>query len=192
MGQTVPTNCDTLIIGAGMSGLAAGIRLAQYDQNVVVLDRHALWGGLNSFYKKAGRPFDVGLHAFTNFVPKGTRGKPLTRILRQLRIPYEALQLGQQWVSESAFPGVKLRFSNDFELLRNEVREKFPREIDGFDRLSALLADYPDLPSAGQPVMARTRLAEYLKDGEFESIPVYVIYDKNHNELTHFIDHPTC
>ena len=27
---------DTLIIGAGMSGLAAAIRLAQYDQRVLV------------------------------------------------------------------------------------------------------------------------------------------------------------
>lgn len=33
-------------------------------------------------------------------------------------------------------------------------------------------------------------MAGYLKDGEFESIPVYVIYDKNHNELTHFIERP--
>ncbi len=164
MGQTLPSSCDTLIIGAGMSGLAAGIRLAQYDQNVVVLDRHALWGGLNSFYKKSGRPFDVGLHALTNYVDKGVRGKPLTRILRQLRIPYDALQLGQQWVSESAFPDVKLRFSNDFQLLRSEVAEKFPAQIDGFDRLSAYLADYPTLPSAGEPVFARTRLAEYLTD----------------------------
>lgn len=159
-----PESCETLIIGAGMSGLAAGIRLAQYDHDVVVLDRHSLWGGLNSFYKKAGKPFDVGLHALTNFVPKGTRGRPLTRILRQLRIPYEALQLGQQWGSESAFPDVKLAFSNDFELLRSEVATKFPAEIDGFDRLSRYLADYPDLPSGGELVMARPRLREYLRD----------------------------
>jgi hypothetical protein len=33
-------------------------------------------------------------------------------------------------------------------------------------------------------------IVEYLKDGEFESIPVYVIYDKNHNEITHFIERP--
>ena len=39
---------DTILIGAGMSGLAAGIRLAQFDQRVLVLDRHYLWGGLNS------------------------------------------------------------------------------------------------------------------------------------------------
>lgn len=30
----------------------------------------------------------------------------------------------------------------------------------------------------------------YLKNGEFESIPVYVIYDRNHQELGHFIERP--
>lgn len=30
----------------------------------------------------------------------------------------------------------------------------------------------------------------YLKNGEFESIPVYVFYDKNHRELAHFIERP--
>ena len=30
----------------------------------------------------------------------------------------------------------------------------------------------------------------YLKDGEFESIPVFVLYDKDHNELGHFIERP--
>ena len=30
----------------------------------------------------------------------------------------------------------------------------------------------------------------YLKGGEFESIPVYVFYDKNHKELGHFIERP--
>ena len=33
-------------------------------------------------------------------------------------------------------------------------------------------------------------IAGYLKDGEFESIPVFVIYDKDHNEITHFIERP--
>ncbi|MGB4862796.1 MAG: thioredoxin family protein, partial [Tepidiformaceae bacterium] len=33
-------------------------------------------------------------------------------------------------------------------------------------------------------------MAGYLKDGEFESIPVYIIYDKDHNEITHFIERP--
>ena len=71
---------DTIIIGAGMSGLAAGIRLAYYDQKVCVLERHYTIGGLNSFYRLRGRDYDVGLHAVTNFTPKGARKGPLARL----------------------------------------------------------------------------------------------------------------
>jgi thiol-disulfide isomerase/thioredoxin len=33
-------------------------------------------------------------------------------------------------------------------------------------------------------------IKEYLNHGEFESIPVLVFYDKDHNEITHFIERP--
>lgn len=33
-------------------------------------------------------------------------------------------------------------------------------------------------------------MAEYLKDGEFESIPVFIFYDKEHREIAHFIERP--
>ncbi len=80
---------DTLIIGAGLSGLAAGIRLALFDRKVAVLEQHNVWGGLNSFYGMQGRKLDVGLHALTNFIPPPPHrapGVPLARILRQLRL----------------------------------------------------------------------------------------------------------
>ena len=72
---------DTIIIGAGLSGLAAGIRLAHYDRKVCILERHNTIGGLNSFYRLNSRDFDVGLHAVTNFTPKGARKGPLARVL---------------------------------------------------------------------------------------------------------------
>ena len=56
------------IIGAGMSGIAAGIRLAHFGKKVCIFERHYVPGGLNSFYALDGRKYDVGLHAMTNFV----------------------------------------------------------------------------------------------------------------------------
>ncbi|HEX4147629.1 MAG TPA: NAD(P)-binding protein, partial [Pirellulales bacterium] len=82
---------DTAIIGAGLSGLAAGIRLAYYNQRVCILERHTTIGGLNSFYRIAGRNYDVGLHAITNFTSKGARKGPLARLLRQLRLQWDDL-----------------------------------------------------------------------------------------------------
>ena len=106
---------DAAIVGAGMSGLAAGIRLAQYDRNVCILEKHSIFGGLNSFYRRNGRNYDVGLHAMTNYVPKGSRVGPLARIIRHLKISWDELGLVEQNGSSIAFPGVELNFTNDFE-----------------------------------------------------------------------------
>ena len=133
---------DTIIIGAGMSGLAAGIRLAHFGQRVCILERHTAIGGLNSFYRQRGRTFDVGLHAMTNYTPKGLRTGPLARLLRQLRLAWDEWALAPQLGSAIVFPGITLRFSNDFGLLESEVRRHFPRQVDNFRRLVANLHDY--------------------------------------------------
>ena len=86
----------TVVIGAGMSGLAASIRLAMYDRSVLLLERHLAPGGLNSFYRMGGHAFDVGLHALTNWVPPGAKGTPLGKIFRQLRIERDAFDLCPQ------------------------------------------------------------------------------------------------
>lgn len=147
-----------------MSGLAAGIRLAHYEQKVLVLEKHAVLGGLNSFYKRDGRMFDVGLHAVTNYVPEGTRGAPLTKLLRQLRIRHAEFDLTPQGFSDIRFPGVTLKFSNDFELLRSEIADRFPAEIDGFDQLVERIRTANSTTLDAETLLARTVLAEYLRD----------------------------
>ena len=127
---------DTIIIGAGMSGLAAGIRLAYYDQRVCILERHTTIGGLNSFYRLRGRDYDVGLHALTNVTPKGTKTGPLARLLRQLRLRWDDFAIAPQLGSEIAFPGARLKFDNNDRTLRDEVAWAFPHEADNFDRLA--------------------------------------------------------
>ncbi|MEO2145212.1 MAG: FAD-dependent oxidoreductase [bacterium] len=154
---------DAVVIGAGPAGLAAGIRLAQAGLSTVVQERHWLWGGLNSFYKLGGRTYDVGLHALTNAAPKSARKLPLPRVMRQLRIPLEALELGDQLGSCTVFPEVSLDFSNDFEQLANEVRVKFPTSSEAFDELARELAASPH-DVRGGPVSTRQELLRRLRD----------------------------
>lgn len=155
---------DTIIIGAGMSGLAAGIRLAHYDQKVCILERHTTIGGLNSFYRMNGRDYDVGLHAVTNFTPKGAKKGPLARILRQLRFKWEDFALAPQKGSRIVFPGVQLRFNNDPEFLRNEVAKTFPGQIDNFNRLIEKIVDYDDLDQSAFEISGRKVLGETISD----------------------------
>ncbi len=155
---------DTVIIGAGMSGLAAGIRLAYFDQRVCILERHEVYGGLNSFYTLQGRQFDVGLHALTNYAPKGTKQGPLPKLLRQLRISHDEFDLREQNFSEIRFPGKKLRFDNGGALLVSDVAEQFPHQIDGFARLWADVEAYDDVAIDVTPRSSRKVLAEYISD----------------------------
>ncbi|MFO1020381.1 MAG: FAD-dependent oxidoreductase [Planctomycetales bacterium] len=155
---------DTIIIGAGLSGLAAGIRLAYFGKKVCVLERHTTIGGLNSFYRLRRRDYDVGLHAVTNFAAPGTKSGPLSSLLRQLRLRWEDFSLAPQVESRVAFPDVSLRFNNDFELLAAEVAEKFPGEGDRFRKLAQIVSEHDERNLSYEPRWARPVLEETLRD----------------------------
>lgn len=155
---------DCAIIGAGMSGLAAALRLAMFGKRVVVLERHNAVGGLNSFYAKAGRRYDVGLHAMTNWVPEGTKGAPLTKLLRQLRIRREELDLSPQLGSRIAMGGRSLRMTNNFAVLEAEVAREFPSQVDGFRRVDADLSALDENSLSAVGGSARAFLGERLTD----------------------------
>lgn len=155
---------DAVVVGAGMSGLAAGIRMAQFDRNVCILEKHSTIGGLNSFYRRNGRNFDVGLHALTNYVPKGTKAGPLARIVRHLRMSWDEFGLTQQNGSSIAFPGVSLNFTNDFSVLEAEIAEKFPSQIDGFRRMVDGLVGYDQLGLGTAGGSAREYVSSHISD----------------------------
>ena len=155
---------DAVIIGAGMSGLAAGVRLAQYDRSVCILERHAAIGGLNSFYRRGGRNYDVGLHALTNYVPKGTKLGPLARVIRHLRMPWDEFGLTQQNGSSIAFPGIELNFTKEFERFETELAEKFPSQIDGFRQMVAGLSGYDQLGLGTAGGSAREYVSRFISD----------------------------
>jgi len=154
----------TIIIGAGMSGLAAGIRLAMFDQKVCILERHKVPGGLNSYYERQGRKLDVGLHAMTNFARQGERGRPLTKLLKQLRIPYEKLELSQQNFSRIHFPEYNISFSNHPELLTEEIERYFPHQKGHFSRLLELVRNFDDVNLANKPQSAKEKVREIITD----------------------------
>lgn len=155
---------DAVVVGAGMSGLAAGIRMAQFDRNVCILEKHNVIGGLNSFYRRNGRNFDVGLHALTNYAPKGAKVGPLARIVRHLRMSWDEFGLTQQNGSSIAFPGVSLNFTNDFGVLEAEIAEKFPTQIDGFRRMVDGLVGYDQLGLGTAGGSAREYVSSHISD----------------------------
>lgn len=157
-------NYDTVIIGAGLSGLAAGIRLAYFGQSVCVLERHTTVGGLNSFYRLRNHNHDVGLHAVTNYAAPGTKTGALSKLLRQLRLRWEDFSLSPQRGSAIVFPGCKLRFNNDFEFFRQEVVQAFPRQADNFQKLLNLIDACDELNLQRGETSARAVVEECITD----------------------------
>ena len=156
---------DVIVIGAGMSGLGAGIRLALAGQKVLLLEKHNSVGGLNGYYFRDGIKYDVGLHAMTNFVNKGSKKSPLMKLCRQLRLSYDDLQLTEQIRSCIHFPDVQLFFSNHFELLSEEIAEKFPSQVDAFKRLvAAVLAVEDTSLTENSFISTRALLRDFIPD----------------------------
>ncbi|MBC7429734.1 MAG: NAD(P)/FAD-dependent oxidoreductase [Bacteriovorax sp.] len=155
---------DCIIIGAGMSGLAAGIRLSMYNKKVLILEKHTISGGLNSYYARGKRKFDVGLHALTNFVRPSDRGKPFNKLMKQLRIPYEEFKLTEQNYSLIQFPERTLKFTNEIGVLTEEISRYFPHEVDGFIRLLEHIRNFDEVNLNNEMVMAKVVVGNFIKE----------------------------
>ena len=154
-----------IIIGGGLSGLAAGIRSARFGRKTLIVEQHSLPGGLNSYYYRQGYLLETGLHAMTNFAAPGNKHAPLNRLFRQLKLSRKQFITHEQLGSEVIFPQASLRFSNDFILLCDEIARVFPARIDRFRAMAEEVDAYD--PFAEKPwqsarVFLHDRLAEPL------------------------------
>ncbi len=132
-----------IIIGGGLSGLAAALRFARFIPDVLILEQHSRLGGLNSYYYRNKRLFETGLHAITNYAEPKDKKAPLNRLLRQLKIKRTELDLHEQNHSEIRFENREsLRFSNDFSQFCKEIELKFPSSYPGFTELVSLVNAY--------------------------------------------------
>lgn len=132
-----------LVIGGGLSGLAAAIRIARFTPQVQLLEQHSRLGGLNSYYYRNKTLFETGLHAITNYAEPGDKRAPLNRLLRQLKLKRKDISFCQQRESRVQFFDCEsLRFSNDLRLLISEIETKFPHSTDRFLQLVKIIEDF--------------------------------------------------
>ncbi len=149
---------DAVIIGAGLSGLSAGCRLANYGRKVRIFEKHVFPGGLNSYYLRNGVPVDAGLHALTNYGDVKDRSSTLNKILRQLRIKRDDLSLCPQSHSEIVFPGCTLRLDNDFTAFKKQVISRFPDDASGFEELLREIMSFDSMAPVNGGISARAVL----------------------------------
>lgn len=74
---------DVVIVGAGMSGVAAGKRLKEHGYSVVLLEARAYVGGRIRTISIEGTPLDLG----ASFI-EGTLHNPIFDLVKQYKLPY--------------------------------------------------------------------------------------------------------
>lgn len=132
-----------------------------FGKKVTLLEKHYVVGGLNSFYARKGKKFDVGLHALTNYPsPSSGKSSPLLKLCRQLRISIEQLKLLPQSHSRITFDNCSLRFNNDFSFFVNQIEEVFPSSKDSFIKLLSKMEEFPAYDVDAEELSTRKILSE--------------------------------
>ena len=68
------------VIGAGVSGLSAGIYAARCGFDVTILEQHFTFGGLSTSWSRKGYFFEGGMHWLTG----SGEDQPLNKVWKQL------------------------------------------------------------------------------------------------------------
>lgn len=123
-------NYNTIIIGAGISGLTAASLLAKRGLNVAVIDRNFKPGGSCGIFKRNGATFDQGTAMLYGFGDKGFN--PHRFVFNCLEEPIDIIKHDILYTVN--YNGKKIRFFADVEQFVEELATFFPNQKDNLKR----------------------------------------------------------
>ena len=136
---------DTLIVGAGLSGLTAASLLAKRGLKVAVIDRNFKPGGSCGIFKRNGATFDQGTAMLYGFGDKGFN--PHYFVFNCLEEPIDIIK--HDLLYSVNFEGKKIRFFADVDQFVEELSGVFPNQKDNIKRF------YSDLKNLYDKVMVK-------------------------------------
>lgn len=125
---------DTIIVGAGLGGLATASMLARKGRRVLVLERHYLPGGYATFFKRKDFTFDVSLHSFDGVVDGGSSYDIVRACGVADRIEFIPHKKLYRVIGENLDFSVYHRQIDEY---KRGLSQMFPHERENLDRLFA-------------------------------------------------------
>ena len=123
---------DAIVVGSGVGGLSAALKLARNGCSVLVLEAMTAFGGyLNPFYRK-GYKFDTGLHLLGRL----SKGDTFWMLLEELGLSntVEFIELDPEGFDRYIFPDYELKFGKGKERLIEQLISDFPNEEQGIKK----------------------------------------------------------
>lgn len=121
---------DVLIIGSGISGLAAAAILSEEGKRVLVLEQHFQAGGYTHVFSRKKYEWDIGLHYF------GKASKTSDWHLQLTGLTHGAIEFEPfgEIVDEVIFPDLKVQVPGSYQKYADILAGLFPAEKDGIHR----------------------------------------------------------
>lgn len=128
-----------VVIGAGMSGLAAAHELAQRGHDVIIVEARDRTGGrIWSSASWPGMPVDLGASWI-----HGTKGNPLTRIADEIKTPRVATAYDRSITYDTAGTPLSPKGENELDKLRGRIQRAIRGAQDAEHDQSIRQAIYP-------------------------------------------------
>ncbi|MDD5224016.1 MAG: NAD(P)/FAD-dependent oxidoreductase [bacterium] len=121
-----PDGYDAVVVGAGGGGMAAAAKLALGGLKVLVIEQHDKVGGFMSAFERNDYRFEVSLHAMDGM---GIEAFDDLGIDKKVRLHKT------DPAYRSVFPDAYFDIPADAEKYRQLLKEKFPAESKGIDKL---------------------------------------------------------
>ena len=123
---------DAIVIGSGVGGLSAALKLARSGCSVLVLEAMTAFGGyLNPFHRK-GYTFDTGLHLIGEIAKEDT----FWMLLEELGLSnaVEFIELDPEGFDRYIFPDYELKLGKGKERFIEQLINDFPKEEQGIKK----------------------------------------------------------
>lgn len=138
---------SVIVIGAGLSGLAAASLLAKRGLEVKVFEHAFKPGGCCGIFKREGASFDQGSAMMYGFGEKGFNSHRF--IFNCLEEPIDMIK--HDALYDVIYDGHRIRFHGDIDAYIAQLEEVFPGQEERFARFYGDMRDIYDKVIAGNP-----------------------------------------
>lgn len=138
--MTIPTrDCDDLVMGSGMAGLAVAARLAHAGRRVIVVEAHDTPGGYAHTFELGRYRFCAQVHYIFGCRPGGSVHRLLDDLGLVDRVPF--IELEPDGYDHIVIAGDHYRVPSGWDTYRKRIVGQFPDEADGINRYFAIVAE---------------------------------------------------
>jgi phytoene dehydrogenase-like protein len=139
---TEALDCDDLVIGSGMAGLAVAARLAHAGRRVLVVEAHEKPGGYAHSFELGRYRFCAQVHYLFGCRPGGSVHALLDELDLVDQVPF--LELDPDGYDHVVVAGDRYRIPSGWQAFRDRMVGLFPEEASALRRYFAIVGEIAD------------------------------------------------